>query len=631
MSKHYTIPPRDKWTKLDGDELLKYLKLHKLTPASSTVPKQLFHEDFKTHEILPCKVVGYVSSNSAVIDIQGMLSCIDPSYLKEMQSKVLPTEHRFCVVDVETPNRKHDRICAIGITMIENDDISNTEYYLVNPEVNFSIQNSEINGLTYSDVANAPTFPKIWKELQPFFKNSIIVAHNAYFDLSVLSKTLSFYGLPTEKVSFLDTLSLTRSAFPDLPKHSLDALCRVFNIPLEHHHANSDCEACAKILLKIAHSGFNIEEHFDTYDLKQRTFLKKINNRPDISSHNICSETTSALNELSALLRSVTSDNILTLQEVSDISNWLDSHFELAGNYPFDRVFSALHTALAAGVLDQSTLDELFSLFKSVVDPISQITECTEPISIFGKTVCLTGDFESMSRAEVENELLNLGAILKKSVTKALDYLVVGGRGSSMWSAGNYGTKVKKALENQLKGSHVQIIREADLLASLTKDLTDDFQNESESKLLCNEIKSLLNQPDSNYDTSVIEFKKYCNSETDGAITFFDKPCFSVKGKKIVYLYIAPVFQKYFKSLNLQSVAATPWKRVELNSIVISDYTSALVEIYEKCWLDSSEQFGCCSRYQECSKSMKCTQPDHELKGGCQYRQKLREGINFYK
>ena len=56
---------------------------------------------------------------------------------------------------------------------------------------------------------------------------------------------------------------------------------------------------------------------------------------------------------------------------------------------------------------------------------------------------------------------------MQKSITKKTNILVVGGQGSSAWSSGTYGTKIKKALELQSKGIEIQIIREAEFFGAI--------------------------------------------------------------------------------------------------------------------------------------------------------------------
>ena len=60
-----------------------------------------------------------------------------------------------------------------------------------------------------------------------------------------------------------------------------------------------------------------------------------------------------------------------------------------------------------------------------------------------------------------------LGASVKNSVSGKTDYVIVGGYGSNDWACGNYGSKVKKALELQSKGKDIKIIKEEEFFKCL--------------------------------------------------------------------------------------------------------------------------------------------------------------------
>lgn len=81
-----------------------------------------------------------------------------------------------------------------------------------------------------------------------------------------------------------------------------------------------------------------------------------------------------------------------------------------------------------------------------------------------GKQICLSGEFELCTKSEFTSKLLSIGGIVKNSVTSKTDFLIVGSKGSERYNFGNYGTKVKKALELQEKGKHIKIIKEEDML-----------------------------------------------------------------------------------------------------------------------------------------------------------------------
>ena len=79
----------------------------------------------------------------------------------------------------------------------------------------------------------------------------------------------------------------------------------------------------------------------------------------------------------------------------------------------------------------------------------------------------LSGNFEHGTKSSVAEVIQARGGLIIKSVTKKCDYVVVGGMGNENWSMGNYGSKVKAALDWQAKSSAVQIISESDLYDAL--------------------------------------------------------------------------------------------------------------------------------------------------------------------
>ncbi|MBQ8297683.1 MAG: 3'-5' exoribonuclease [Ruminococcus sp.] len=94
----------------------------------------------------------------------------------------------------------------------------------------------------------------------------------------------------------------------------------------------------------------------------------------------------------------------------------------------------------------------------SVIDEFTPVTD---------KQICLSGDFACGSKEEITTKLEALGATVKKAVSGKTDYLIVGKNGSDSWSCGNYGSKVKKALELQSKGKDIKIIKEEDFFKCL--------------------------------------------------------------------------------------------------------------------------------------------------------------------
>ena len=52
-------------------------------------------------------------------------------------------------------------------------------------------------------------------------------------------------------------------------------------------------------------------------------------------------------------------------------------------------------------------------------------------------------------------------------VVAKLDLLIVGNQASAAWSSGRYGNKIKQAIQMQMKGKPIKIVKESDLMDSL--------------------------------------------------------------------------------------------------------------------------------------------------------------------
>ncbi len=175
---------------------------------------------------------------------------------------------RYVVFDVETPNQYNNRMSAIGICLIEGMQIVKQHFSLVNPEQSFDWFNTCLTGISEESVADAPTFPQLWKQIEPVMNSGILVAHNASFDMWVLRKCLHDYGIAWKpRVHGLCTVQMGRSLKPGI-SHKLNDMCDYYGICLDHHQADSDSRACAEILLRYMDEGAQPEQYVHMYTIE---------------------------------------------------------------------------------------------------------------------------------------------------------------------------------------------------------------------------------------------------------------------------------------------------------------------------------------------------------------------------
>lgn len=147
----------------------------------------------------------------------------------------------FTAIDFETAQGKRWSICQVGLVRVENLVITAQLSILIQPPGNYYWDNFiDIHGITPEQTANAPTFDNVWPHLEPYIKNHDVVAHNGFgFDFQCLEQTLSYYNLLMPNFIGHCTYKLF--------KRNLSALCKEYNIYLNHHNALSDAKACAEL------------------------------------------------------------------------------------------------------------------------------------------------------------------------------------------------------------------------------------------------------------------------------------------------------------------------------------------------------------------------------------------------
>src|SRR5690606_25548091 len=162
----------------------------------------------------------------------------------------------FVTIDFETATSQRDTPCEIGLTFVSEGEIVDIKSWLIKPHTypTFDTFNTRIHGISYEDVSNAPTFAELWPEISPFIAGNFLIAHNAAFDFSVLRNSLAFYRISTPNIRYVCSYILAKQAWHNLPAYDLKTLCRINDIPLQHHRAAADSEATARLVLKAFES-----------------------------------------------------------------------------------------------------------------------------------------------------------------------------------------------------------------------------------------------------------------------------------------------------------------------------------------------------------------------------------------
>ena len=161
----------------------------------------------------------------------------------------------FVAIDFETANRQRVSACAVGLAREGKGEIEVVQSFLIRPPTS-RFEFTEVHGLRWEDVRDAPTFGELWPTLLPWFDDAEFIAtHNAPFDRSVLQACCAMYGIRVPGLPFICTVELARSQWGIYPTRLPD-VCRRLGIPLCHHDSGSDAEAGARIVLAAEAEGW---------------------------------------------------------------------------------------------------------------------------------------------------------------------------------------------------------------------------------------------------------------------------------------------------------------------------------------------------------------------------------------
>jgi len=149
---------------------------------------------------------------------------------------------RFAFLDLETTGLSPwfgDRICEVGIVITEGKRIKEQYQTLVNPEHPLSPGAASTNGLADKDLVTAPLFEDIAPKILGLLSDTVVVCHNAQFDIQFLDSEFKRLGHEIQIPNLIDTLKLARE-FYNLPSYSLLSIAEAFNVPMKTAHRALD-------------------------------------------------------------------------------------------------------------------------------------------------------------------------------------------------------------------------------------------------------------------------------------------------------------------------------------------------------------------------------------------------------
>jgi DNA polymerase-3 subunit epsilon len=165
-------------------------------------------------------------------------------------------ELAYTVFDTETTGlnpSQGDEIIQIGATRIVNGKLLRQESFeqLVDPKRSIPAASIPIHGITPEMVAGQPDIQEVLQAFHAFAQDTVLVAHNAAFDMRFLQLKEKATGLSFDQ-PVLDTLLLSALVHPNQDSHRLEAIAERFNVTvIGRHTAMGDAMVTAEVFLKL--------------------------------------------------------------------------------------------------------------------------------------------------------------------------------------------------------------------------------------------------------------------------------------------------------------------------------------------------------------------------------------------
>lgn len=160
----------------------------------------------------------------------------------------------FVVYDLEVTgiSAHYEKIIEVSAVKIRNKEIIDSFSELVDPEKKIPTKVVELTGIHQIDVDGKRTRDEVIPDFHEFIKGCVLVAHNASYDVTHLYNNFKDLKIEHEDFPVIDTLVLSKILFPGHKRYGLDAMCKLLDVNLAHHHrALDDATATGYVFIHL--------------------------------------------------------------------------------------------------------------------------------------------------------------------------------------------------------------------------------------------------------------------------------------------------------------------------------------------------------------------------------------------
>lgn len=200
---------------------------------------------------------------------------IEDRYTIAYQPKNVLLDHAtYVAFDLETTglSSRHDAIIEFGAVRIRDGLIVERFQTFINPKRKLPEKIRELTGIKDEMLIHAPSLDEVMPVILNFIQDSILVAHNATFDVGFINQYLDSRGKQPLENGYIDTMNLAKCLYPTNKSYALGAVSRSFGIDYDEnvaHRGDYDAEVVGNVFIHMM-SQIITHNHIKTHeDLNQ--------------------------------------------------------------------------------------------------------------------------------------------------------------------------------------------------------------------------------------------------------------------------------------------------------------------------------------------------------------------------
>ena len=177
------------------------------------------------------------------------------------------------------------------------------------------------------------------------------------------------------------------------------------------------------------------------------------------------------IDTLIGLSKGLLADGKVDQTEAEVLLNWLAQSMTASNNPIIHNLFEKVYSMLEDNYLDVEESAEIVALLRKLSGEESELGEYTKtsslplcdpapPVNFSDHNFLYTGTFAFGTRKQCQDATEMIGGVSAKSVTKSLNYLVLGSYVTDSWVHENFGRKIEKAMMYREEGVPLSIISE---------------------------------------------------------------------------------------------------------------------------------------------------------------------------